>query len=172
MAETLARRHDLAGPDIADDAPSHPARNLDTANHPAIGAAQGDRHALIVLARLLGGRVQELSRSISRHFDRTGTRHAIDMDGEHTEENGKPGQWLHAKAKLDWRYGLGDQLHQAIGGCDQQAIFLRHTSRRVAKEIDRPQGQNHHWPEKPGKAGQRGKERYRGEDGDEAPAVL
>src|SRR5689334_6262655 len=59
MTETLARCHRLARFDVADDASGYPPRDLHAPDQPAVRASESDRHALIVLARFLGGCVEE-----------------------------------------------------------------------------------------------------------------
>ena len=76
---------------------------------------------------------------------------------------------LGAEAELGRRRGRGDRRDDAVGGADDQALAQRRHPRRVAEEIDAPDGQDE--PERREEAGEEEeRQRRRGEAGDEAPA--
>src|SRR5580704_19227631 len=77
VAKALARRHRLAWFDIADDAARHPPSDLYAADHTAIDAPQRDRHALVLVARLVGRGVQKLARPVSHDLDGRRARRAV-----------------------------------------------------------------------------------------------
>src|SRR3954447_22265859 len=87
QAVALASRDGLARLQVADDAPGDKAGDLDEGDFTPVFQTQADRHPLVLLARLVQRRVEELALVIGRRLDRAGGGRPVDVNVEDIEED-------------------------------------------------------------------------------------
>src|SRR5262249_4804676 len=141
--ETLPGHDLLALAQLADDAASDKPGDLD---HGEIAAAVGgavlrgdaDRHPLIVDARLVETRIEELALAIGELPDLATDRDAVHMHVEDVEKDADPGHRGAAHLELGRRHGGSDRDDPAVGRAHHEAGAARRHAPGVAEEIGAP----------------------------------
>jgi hypothetical protein len=126
--------------------------------------------ALVFGARLVEIGAEEFARLIGDGGDAAAHRGAVHMAGKDIHEDRYAQHFRIAQSQLFRRKGRACGRNNAVGGADDEPVIGWRDARRVAEEIDAPQGQRDAEPEQ--EVGDEAKKQCRNDKGgDEGPAL-
>ena len=170
QAEALAGLEPGAFTDEAYDAPCDETGDLHHREAAAVGKLDDEAVALVGLAGLVEGGAHEAAGVVGDAGHAAGERGAVHVAVEDAHEDADPRAGFGAEAELGGRRGGGDGGDDAVGGADDKAFARRGDPRRIAKEVDAPDGQDE--ADRRQRAGEeQERERHERERTDEAPAL-
>ncbi len=121
------------------DAPRDEARDLHDGDRHAGRRLDDDRAALVLLARLVEGGVEERARHVEGAHDAPGDGRAVDVHVEYGEEDRDAPALGVADAELGGRAELLDRRDAPVARSDDQAVAQRRHAIGIAEEIDDPE---------------------------------